>query len=92
MTNSSDSKSLAVRRKQASLIANTGRKIGYSIFLLSLIIFAIGLTVEFNNLVAKTLTVLLIVGSIVLAPSILLHYAVRGAEREEKEQNQLSSN
>jgi uncharacterized membrane protein len=87
MTNSSDSNSLAIRRKQASLIANTGRKIGYSIFFLALIIFAIGFTVEFNNLVAKTLTVLLIVGSIVLAPSILLHYAVRGAEREEKEQN-----
>ncbi|MDP6965012.1 MAG: hypothetical protein QGI12_03680 [Acidimicrobiales bacterium] len=87
MTNPNDSNSLAMRRKQASLIANTGRKIGYSIFFLSLIIFAIGLTVEFNDLVAKTLTVLLIVGSIVLAPSILLHYAVRGAEREEKEQN-----
>jgi len=87
MTSSNDSNSLAIRRKQASLIANTGRKIGYSIFLLALIIFTIGFTVEFNNLVAKTLTVLLIVGSIVLAPSILLHYAVRGAEREEKEQN-----
>ncbi|HJL90735.1 MAG TPA: hypothetical protein QGG27_00395 [Acidimicrobiales bacterium] len=87
MTSSSDSNSLAIRRKQASLIANTGRKIGYSIFFLALIIFVIGFTVEFNNLVAKTLTVLLIVGSIVLAPSILLHYAVRGAEREEKEQN-----
>ena len=87
MTSSDNSKSLLVRRQQASLIANTGRKIGYSIFLLSLIIFAVGLTVEFNNLVAKTLTVLLIAGSVVLAPSILLHYAVRGAEREEKEQN-----
>ena len=87
MTSSDNSKSLLMRRQQASLIANTGRKIGYSIFLLSLIIFAFGLTVEFNNLVAKTLTVLLLAGSVVLAPSILLHYAVRGAEREEKEQN-----
>lgn len=87
MTSSDNSKSLLMRRQQASLIANTGRKIGYSIFLLSLIIFAVGLTVEFNNLVAKTLIVLLIAGSVVLAPSILLHYAVRGAEREEKEQN-----
>ena len=87
MTSSDNSKSLLMRRQQASLITNTGRKIGYSIFLLSLIIFAVGLTVEFNNLVAKTLTVLLIAGSVVLAPSILLHYAVRGAEREEKEQN-----
>ncbi len=87
MKNSDDSNSLMLRRQQASLIANTGRKIGYSMFFLSLIIFAIGLTVEFNNLVARTLTVLLIMGSIVLAPSILLHYAVRGAEREEKEQN-----
>ena len=87
MTSSNDSDSLAMRRKQASLIANTGRKIGYSIFFLALTIFTIGFTVEVNNLVAKTLTVLLIVGSIVLAPSILLHYAVRGAEREEKEQN-----
>ena len=87
MKNSDDSNSLMLRRQQASLIANTGKKIGYSIFFLSLIIFAIGLTVEFNNLVARTLTVLLILGSIVLAPSILLYYAVRGAEREEKEQN-----
>ena len=87
MKNSDDSNSLMLRRQQASLIANTGRKIGYSIFFLSLIIFAIGLTIEFNNLVARTLTVLLILGSIVLAPSILLHYAVRGAEREETEQN-----
>ena len=87
MKNSDDSNSLMLRRQQASLIANTGRKIGYSIFFLSLIIFAIGLTIEFNNLVARTLTVLLIMGSIVLAPSILLHYAVRGAEREEREQN-----
>ena len=86
MKNSDDSNSLMLRRQQASLIANTGRKIGYSIFFLSLIIFTIGLTVEFNNLVARTLTVLLIMGSIVLAPSILLHYAVRGAEREEREQ------
>ncbi len=84
---SNDSESLAMRRERASLIANTGRRIGYSIFFLSLIIFVIGFTVEFNNLVAKTLTVLLIVGSVVLAPSILLHYAVRGAEREEKEQS-----
>ena len=84
---SNDSEPLAMRREQASLIANTGRRIGYSIFFLSLIIFVIGFTVEFNNLVAKTLTVLLIVGSVVLAPSILLHYAVRGAEREEKEQS-----
>ena len=68
MKNSDDSNSLMLRRQQASLIANTGRKIGYSIFFLSLIIFAIGLTVEFNNLVARTLTVLLILGSIVLAP------------------------
>ncbi|MAT62739.1 MAG: hypothetical protein VYB02_07555 [Actinomycetota bacterium] len=84
---SNDSESLAMRRERASLIANTGRRIGYSIFFLSLIIFVIGFTVEFNNLVAKTLTVLLIVGSIILAPSILLHYAVRGAEREEKEKS-----
>ena len=84
---SNDSESLAMSRERASLIANTGRRIGYSIFFLSLIIFVIGFTVEFNNLVAKTLTVLLIVGSIILAPSILLHYAVRGAEREEKEQS-----
>ena len=87
MKNSDDLNSLEIRRKQASIIANTGRKIGYSIFFLSLIIFAIGLTVEFTNLVATTLVALLIAGAVVLAPSILLHYAVRGAEKDEREQN-----
>ena len=56
MTSSNDSDSLAMSRKQASLIANTGRKIGYSIFFLALTIFTIGfLSVSYTHLTLPTI-------------------------------------
>tara|TARA_B110000438_G_C15294263_1_gene428246 strand:- start:179 stop:454 length:276 start_codon:yes stop_codon:yes gene_type:complete len=76
---------LIQKRNRASQLSKVGRKIGYTLFFLSIVILAFGLAIDFNDRIATTLIVLLISGSVVLAPATLLHYAVRGAEREEKE-------
>ena len=41
------------------------------------------LATDFTDCISAVVIGLLIGGSAVLAPAILLHYAVRGAEREE---------
>ena len=46
-------------------------------------LFAVGLIGDFTSGIATTLVVLLLAGSIVLAPAIVLHYAVQAADDED---------
>ncbi|SVA84268.1 uncharacterized protein METZ01_LOCUS137122, partial [marine metagenome] len=43
------------------------------------VLFVIGLVGTFSDAIATTLIGLLVAGSIVLAPAIILHYAVQAA-------------
>jgi len=47
-------------------------------------VFFIGFAVGFHSAVATTVIIGLIAGSILLAPSIILGYAVKAAEREDR--------
>ncbi|MAG04736.1 MAG: hypothetical protein CL406_09075 [Acidimicrobiaceae bacterium] len=71
------------RRERAARIASTGQRLGYLAFLTAIVVFAVGLTTTFTDGVATALVVLLVVGSVVLAPSIVLHHAVKAAEDED---------
>ena len=48
------------------------------------VVFAMGMATGFHDVVANTLVVLRVVGSFVLAPAIVIHYAVRAAIDEER--------
>ncbi len=74
---------LATRRRMARL-ASLGQRLGYLAFLVSIVVFAVGLATGFTDAVATTLVVLLVAGSAVLAPAIVLHYAVRAAADEDR--------
>ena len=76
---------LMARRARLAQLANLGRRIGYLTFALSIGILVLGLTTDFTNIISTVVIVLLVGGSAVLAPAILLHYAVRGAVQEETE-------
>jgi len=71
------------RRARASFLARTGQRIGYLAFLTAIVVFAVGFATTFTERVATTLIVLLVAGSIVLAPAIVLHHAVKAAEHED---------
>jgi hypothetical protein len=47
-------------------------------------VFAIGLSTGFSDGVATSLVVLLVAGSFVLAPAIVLHHAVQAADDEDR--------
>ncbi len=74
----------ARRRKIAkyTLLAN---RIGYLFYALAIATFVIGFAISFNAAVSAIVIGSLIIGSILLAPAIVLGYAVKAAEREDRE-------
>ena len=74
----------ARRRKIAkyTLLAN---RIGYLFYALAIATFVIGFAISFNATVSAIVIGSLIIGSILLAPAIVLGYAVKAAEREDRE-------
>jgi hypothetical protein len=51
----------------------------------AIVTFVIGFVVSFNATVAAIVVTSMIVGSVLLAPAIVLGYAVKAAEREDRE-------
>ena len=74
----------ARRRKIAkyTLLAN---RIGYLFYALAIATFVIGFAISFNGAVSAIVIGSLIVGSVLLAPAIVLGYAVKAAERDDRE-------
>ena len=75
---------ILVRRARLARVASVGQRLGYLAYLVAIVVFAVGLTTGFTDAFATTLVVLLVAGSFVLAPAIVLHYAVRAAAGEER--------
>jgi hypothetical protein len=62
-----------------------GLRVGYGLFALSLVLFVVALLTDFPAVLGALLTFCLIAGSIVLAPAIVFSYAVKAANRADRE-------
>ena len=60
-------------------------RLGYLCFGIAIITFIIGFIVSFNGAVSAVVVASMIVGSVLLAPAIVLGYAVKAAERDDRE-------
>ena len=76
-----------VRAKRAKVAKYTllANRIGYLFYALAIATFIIGFAVSFNGAVSAIVIGSLIIGSILLAPAIVLGYAVKAAERDDRE-------
>jgi hypothetical protein len=76
-----------VRRQRARVarLVTVGQRIGYSLFGVAVVAFAIGFVVGFDHAIVLGIELCLLLGSLVLAPSIVLAYAVKAAERDDLE-------
>jgi hypothetical protein len=74
-----------VREKRARIagLVTLGLRVGYGLFALAIVLFLIGLVAGYTSGLTTTIVVALVVGSIVLAPSIVFNYAVRAAEKDD---------
>jgi hypothetical protein len=60
-------------------------RLGYSLFGLAIVLFVIGFATRFSDLLASATIACLIAGCVVLAPAIILGYAVKSAARHDRE-------
>jgi hypothetical protein len=65
-----------------TLLAN---RVGYLCFALAIATFVIGFAISFNGAVSTIVIGSIIVGSILLAPAIVLGYGLKAAERDDRE-------
>ena len=73
------------RRRRIARAAEVGQRAGYGLFALAVVLFVVGFAVGFTPAVVTAVVAALGVGSALLAPAIVAGYAVRAAEREDRE-------
>ena len=73
------------RRQQIAKYTLLANRIGYLFYALAIATFIIGFAISFNGTVSAIVIGSLVVGSILLAPAIVLGYAVKAAERDDRE-------
>jgi len=73
------------RRARIARWVALGQRLGYGLFLAAMVLFVVGFATGFDGWVGSTIIGCLVVGSLVLAPAIVFGYAVKAAEREDRE-------
>jgi hypothetical protein len=74
-----------VRRARIARLSELGQRLGYSLFGLAIVVFVIGFVIGYSDALVIVIVTSLGVGSAVLAPAIVFGYAVKAAEREDRE-------
>lgn len=73
------------RRAQVQRAVSMASRTGYSILALGIVVFFVALATEFNGAMAGVVIGCLVVASVLLAPAIVLGYAVKAADRDDRE-------
>ena len=73
------------RRAQWARWTSLGQRIGYTLFGVALVAFFVGLVAGWGGAVSTVIVFCLVVGSAVLAPAIVFSYAVKAADRADRE-------
>jgi hypothetical protein len=75
--------SVMERRQQVAKYALIANRIGYLLYAIAMSVFVMAFAFGFTQPLVTVITVTMIVGSILLAPSIVLTHAVRATNNEE---------
>ena len=74
------------RRAQLARVAEVGQKVGYGLIGVAVLGFVVGLVVGFENRAVTTVVgAALAATAVTLLPAIILGFAVKAAQREERE-------
>lgn len=73
------------RRARLKRITSLGQRTGYGLYLLSLVLGAVGIRWGYTPLLSTLIAVALVVGSMLLAPTIIMSHGIKAAEREERQ-------
>lgn len=73
------------QRARVARLVSLAMRVGYSLFAVALVLFFWALFTRFTSALATATTVCLILGSFVLAPAMVVKYAVKAADRADRE-------
>lgn len=73
------------RRAQVAKWTLLANRVGYIFFAIAITAFVMAFALGFKGPIVTLVTVSMLIGSVLLAPSIVLGYAVKAAEREDRE-------
>lgn len=73
-----------VQRARLARLAQVGQRVGYLLYLVAMVLFIVGFAGDFNSALTTGIVACLVAGSLVLAPTIILGYAVKAADREDR--------
>jgi heme/copper-type cytochrome/quinol oxidase subunit 3 len=74
------------RRAHYDRASRVGQRAGYGCYLVAVVAFFVGFATSYSTALVAVIVGGLAVGSILLLPSIIVGYAVKAAEREDREQ------
>ena len=73
------------RRAQVARWTQLANRVGYVLLLVAIVLFFVALGTGFTATMAGLVVAALVVACVLLAPSIVLGYAVKAAERDDRE-------
>lgn len=73
------------RRARIAQLVELGQRVGYGLFAVAIGTFVVGFVSGFDGVVPTIIVAAIVIGSIVLAPAIVFGYAVKAAEREDRQ-------
>ena len=74
-----------LRRARLARLGDLGQRIGYGLFGVAIVVFAYGAVTGFVPTIVTIVVAAMAAGTVTLAPAIVLGYAVKAAEREDRE-------
>ncbi len=73
------------RRALIAAWCGRGRRLGYALYALAVVVFFVGLAIGFGHGIAAIIVTAMAVGACALVPAIVFGYGVRAAERDERD-------
>jgi len=73
------------RRERIGRWTVAAKRVGYLAFIVAMAAFFVALAAGFSSTLSAVVVTGLVVGCVVLAPAIVLGYAVKAAERDDRE-------
>ncbi len=80
-----DGDPVLARRARIGRLVGLGQRVGYGLWLVAIVVFVVGAATHFRPAMVTVVIGCLGLGSAVLAPSIVISYGVRAADREDRE-------
>jgi hypothetical protein len=74
------------RRARIDRLSRLGQRVGYGCYAVAVVAFFAGFATSYSTALVTLIVSGLVVGSVTLLPAIIFGYAVKAAEREDREQ------